>query len=96
MTTEEKHSIIEDAINTFGYEQQRWMAIEEMAELANALAKRRRGRASINDIVTEIADVRIMMDQLSYLYGEKQVEEEMERKLARLKERIDKSRNTKL
>lgn len=90
-----KQQIIREAIDTYGYDSQRWMAIEEMAELSNALAKRRRGRASINDIISEIADVRIMMAQLSYLYGEKQVEEEIDRKLLRLKERIDNDHNAK-
>lgn len=91
MTDKEKHDIIAGAVDTFGYESQRWMAVEEMSELADALAKRRRGRASIDDIVTEIADVRIMMAQLSYIYGERQVEEEIESKLARLRERLKES-----
>ncbi len=41
-----------DAIMTFGTTSQIDMAIEECAELINALQKRKRGRASKEDIIT--------------------------------------------
>lgn len=85
------HETIARAVDTFGYESRRWMAVEEMAELADALAKRRRGRTSVDDIVTEIADVTIMMSQLACMYGPERVEAEIERKLIRLKENLDAS-----
>ena len=80
---------LQKAILTYGCTAQITMAVEEMAELLNALAKERRGRATQNDIVTEIADVTIMMWQLAIMYGEQAVEMEIERKIARLKERIE-------
>ena len=67
------------------------MAIEEMAELTNALMKDRRGRVTLEDIITEVADVIIMMNQLSYILGRDKVQAEIERKIIRLKGRIDKS-----
>ena len=78
------------AILKYGCTAQIIMAVEEMAELLNALAKERRGRATQNDIVTEIADVTIMMWQLSIMYGEQAVEMEIERKIKRLQERLEK------
>ena len=81
---------LQNAILKFGYTSQITMAVEKMAELLNALAKERRGRAKQNDIVTEIADVTIMMWQLAIMYGEQAVDMEIERKIARLKERIEK------
>lgn len=43
-----------------------------------------------DDIITEIADVMIMCEQLSYYFGKEKVELEKERKLERLKERLSK------
>ena len=80
---------LQKAILKYGCTAQITMAVEEMAELLNALAKERRGRATQNDIVTEIADVTIMMWQLAIMYGEQAVEMEIERKIKRLQERIE-------
>lgn len=80
---------LQKAILKYGWTSQITMAVEEMAELLNALAKERRGRATQNDIVTEIADVTIMMWQLTIMYGEQAVETEIERKIKRLQERIE-------
>ena len=81
---------LQKAILKYGYTSQITMAVEEMAELLNAIAKERRGRATQKDIVTEIADVTIMMWQLALMYGEQSVEMEIERKIERLKERLEK------
>ena len=80
---------LQEAILKYGYTSQITMAVEEMAELLNTIAKERRGRATQKDIVTEIADVTIMMWQLSLIYGEQSVEMEIEQKIERLKERIE-------
>lgn len=48
------------------------------------------GEAGEDDIITEIADVMIMCEQLSYYFGKEKVELEKERKLERLKERLSK------
>lgn len=45
--------------------------------------KFRRGRVGNDDIITEIADVIIMCEQLSYYFGKEKVELEKERKKAR-------------
>lgn len=75
---------------TFGPEKQKMMAVEECSELINALAKEQRGRVKDQDVITEIADVMIMMEQLAVLYGQGLVEAEKARKLDRLEERIRK------
>lgn len=77
------------AIENFGKDSQIRMAIEEMAELINALMKEPRGRANKEDIITEIADVQIMMEQLSIIYGQKEVAKERERKMKRLEYRLN-------
>ena len=48
----------------YGKEHQTIKAIEELAELIQALAK-----GDIENIKEEIADVRVMLEQIEYLYG---------------------------
>ena len=82
--------IYKKAIATYGVEPQRKMAIEEMAELTNALMKFDRGRNTVDDIIEEIADVTIMMSQLSIIYGEKAVQLQIDYKTQRLARRLEK------
>ena len=74
---------------TFGIENQTFMLVEECAELLNAVAKLKRGRATKEDIITELADVSIMVEQLAFFYGWDEFKEEKERKLTRLEDRIN-------
>lgn len=74
----------------YGFPAQAAMVVEECSELTNAICKFRRGRVGNDDIITEIADVMIMCEQLSYYFGKEKVELEKERKLERLKERLSK------
>jgi len=76
------------ALGTFGIVAQEWMLVEECGELLNAFAKLRRGRASKEDIITELADVHIMVEQMACFFGLEEFQAEKERKLARLEERI--------
>lgn len=75
-------------LNTFGIENQTFMLIEECAELLNAVAKMKRDRAKKEDIITELADVSIMVEQLALFYDWDEFKEERERKLKRLEDRI--------
>lgn len=76
------------AMEIYGFPAQAAMAVEECSELINAICKWRRRRAIEDDVITEIADVIIMCEQLSYYFGKEKVELEKERKLERLKERL--------
>lgn len=80
--------ILEKAVTTFGVNAQLDMAIEECSELINALCKFRRHRVSDKEVVTEIADVQIMMRQMAFMFGEDEVEEERKRKIERLERRL--------
>ena len=65
-------AVCQAAVNTFGKESQKLIAIEEMSELTKALCKGTRypGTADVLDnVAEEIADVRIMLDQLEYLFN---------------------------
>ena len=83
-------NIYEQAINKWGVYPQILMAIEELAELQVELAKLLNGRVPAANIITEMADVEIMMEQLKVMHGfHRAVEEEKQRKLARLKQRLN-------
>lgn len=61
------NAIIE-AIKTFGKDSQCKIAIEEMAELTKEICKNFRGEENVNQIAEEIADVKIMLAQLEFLF----------------------------
>ena len=86
----EAHEIYRKAIETYGVEPQTKMAIEEMAELTNALMKFARGRVTVDDIVEEIADVSVMIQQLSIIFGQKAVQLQIDYKTQRLAKRLNK------
>ena len=72
----------------YGNEKQTEMAIEEMGELLVAINHHKRGRVDVSSVQEEIADVKIAMDQLAMIYGEKGVSEFEKKKLERLNGRI--------
>jgi NTP pyrophosphatase (non-canonical NTP hydrolase) len=57
--------ILITAIRTFGETAQEGVAIEELAELIQAISHKHRGRR--NNIAEEIADVEIMLEQLKII-----------------------------
>lgn len=81
----DRENIYIKAIKYFRRNKQLHMAIEEMAELTNALMKYERGRARDEEITEEIADVFIMLEQLTLMYSSKEdVDNIINQKLLRL------------
>ena len=93
MNIQEINKILTNAIEIYGEDSQIWMTIEEMSELSNALAKYRRGRVTREDVCEEIADVAIMMIQLSKIFGPDDISDYLKSKLDRLDKRLAKYRN---
>jgi len=97
MTREQKQSIKEIAAH-YGIDAQKEIAVEECAELIVAIKNNDRRAAtgkevanSLAEIGSEIADVKIMCEQLAYLYGiEEVVNEQIEFKIARQFDRMEK------
>lgn len=82
--------IIEKAIETYGPEMQKTVAVEEMSELIKEICKSKRGEHNYLHIAEEIADVEIMLEQLKLIYNiSRLVEVQKQKKLNRLQERID-------
>lgn len=84
MTKSQMLTVLQTAINHFGVSSQIDVAIEEMAELTQALIHDRRGRSA--NLVEEIADVLIMIQQLEICYNipHEKVKEMIDTKLMRL------------
>lgn len=78
------------AIITYGFGPQEWVFIEECGELLDAIAKLKRGRSTKEEIITELADVQIMVEQMAFFFGWGDFKNEKKRKLQRLRERLDK------
>lgn len=80
------------ALDTYGITAQVCQTMEECAELTSALNRvLLRGRGSLADVATEIADVEIMCAQMRLLVGDELVELEKVEKLARLQSRLAKA-----
>lgn len=97
MTDWQKKKVREIAAH-YGIKSQEQVAIEECAELIQAITKNNRGAQigseyvkKIADVAGEIADVLIMCEQLAYLYGiEEVVNEQIDFKIARQLGRMEK------
>lgn len=76
------------ALFIYGYNAQEKMVIEECSELIFALCKHSRGQNTNQDIITELADVHIMVEQMALFYGMEEFTKEKNRKINRLKERL--------
>lgn len=93
VSEEEFDETIRRAIKTYGKDSQTQMLFEEMAELQDALCKLSRGRDTRANVCEEIADVLIMCLQMAQIYGPKAVENWINIKINRLKNRLDSSHN---
>ena len=87
MEKEERLKLYKKAIDLWGVEAQRNMAFEELGELNTILARDRRGRATKEEILTELADVTIMCEQMAVILGFEDYEKELDNKLIRLRDK---------
>lgn len=86
----QQREILKDAIDTFGCNLQKIVAIEEMSELQKELTKDIRFKGSRNNITEEIADVLIMIEQLKMMFAidDSEIEEFIDSKICRLEKTI--------
>lgn len=90
MSEEERIELYRRALNDWGIRPQTMMVMEETGEMLEAIGKYDRGRATENEVITELADVWIIMEQMALFFGWDEFQKEKEHKLQRLKERLDK------
>ena len=76
-----------DAVNYFGAEPQKRQTIEECSELIQAICKDLRGME--HNAEEEIADVLIMLEQLTHIYDNDKIEKFREEKIDKLNELME-------
>ena len=94
----EREFIYKKAINNYGKRAQMLMVVEEMSELTKAICKLFRAswcstppQENVDAIAEECADVTIMLEQLRIMLDiNDAVCENMDKKIERLKERLEK------
>jgi len=92
-----KRTIYEEALDVWGEDSQIEQLIEECSELILALQKLKRHRRfnqgkredRINDVLEEIADVKIMIRQIELIFPNEEVKKYEDLKLARLRKRLN-------
>lgn len=85
--------LLEKAIDVWGFDDQCEMIIEECLELALALQKLKRLRddkkQKFDNVIDEIADVKIMITQAQRLFPKDLIDARVDYKMNRLKERLN-------
>ena len=76
------------AILAWGEKAQMLMMMEETGELTVELSHYLRGRQNYDKVVEEVADVLFMALQMRELFGSEAVDEQLHRKLIRLRKRL--------
>lgn len=90
---EKYYEIIKEIAKKYGKDKQVLQTVEEMSELTKELIKNiNRNTENEKEIILEIADVQIMLCQISYLYkiDSDKLQGAIEYKLLRQKDRMDK------
>lgn len=90
-----EHIIMEEAIKTYGDDAQLIQAMEELAELQQALCRYLNGRK--NNLLEELADVYIMLEQIKKVTGltDDAIHPIVATKLTRLENRIIERKDAK-
>lgn len=90
----EKQDILQTATLLWGNTSQVNQLQEELTELSMAICKLRRSGdidKKMDNFFEEIADVKIMIEQMEFLYGTKEIEKHYEYKIKRLGDRVNNS-----
>jgi len=88
MKETEKNKLLKQAVHTWGEDAQFDMAVEECAELITAVQHYKRGRVTKEQLLEELADVKVMNEQLGKFIGEHEYEKHYHESLRQLEERI--------
>ena len=76
-------------LEKWGEEAQYDQAVEECAELITALKHFRRGKVNQQAVIDELADVTLILGQLSWMFGTEQVDKSVEKKLKKLNKLLE-------
>lgn len=90
MNEKERIELYKRALTDWGIRPQTMMVMEETGEMLEAIGKFDRGRANESEVITELVDVWIVMEQMAVFFGWDEFKAEKERKLERLRDRLNK------
>lgn len=91
ITYEERKQLYDAALGKYGAKMQATVAIEEMSEVIKEITKMLRGELDREHMAEEIADARIMLEQVcSMLNINDSVDSWMDYKVAALKRKVSK------
>jgi len=76
-------------LDKWGDEAQYDQAIEECAELIAALKHFKRGKVDEAVIIAELADVTLMIGQLTWMFGVEKIDQAISEKLLKLKKLLE-------
>lgn len=76
--------IYRKTINKWGEDAQYGQMIEECAELITSLQHYSRGKVKSDAVIAELADVFLMVGQLTFMFGEDRLKAAVDAKLAKL------------
>lgn len=87
----DRQTIIRKAITKYGLFAQHVVAMEELGELIQAISKHLRGKDNKQEIITEMADVYVMLEELKMMdnISDKEIDAEIDYKLVRLNGRLE-------
>jgi NTP pyrophosphatase (non-canonical NTP hydrolase) len=85
-TPEDLEIIYRATLARWGEEAQYDQAVEECAELIAALKHYKRQRIGAPQLIEELADVTLMIGQLTWMFGPEQVDQAIAAKLAKLQQ----------
>lgn len=85
-----REKLYKACLDHWGNKAQMLMAVEEMGELNQAIAKYLNGRE--HNIEEELGDALLMLEQLQYLFGYKKIKKMQDKKIKRIKERLEKEK----
>ena len=84
-----KPEVLQKALDTWGNEAQYYMAVEECAELIQAICKHINRGTDTENLIEEAADVFIMLSQVAMMTGEAAIQKVIDQKLAKLEKRLN-------
>ncbi len=80
----DKEQLYQATIDKWGVEAQYEQMVEECAELIAALKHFQRGKISKQSVIDELADVTLMLGQLTWMFGPREIEESIAEKRKKL------------
>ena len=80
----ERIELYKKTLEKWGTDGQYDQMVEECAELIAALKHFQRGKIDRQEVLDELADVSLMLGQLTWMFGEEQVNKTVEKKLKKL------------